>query len=377
MKYLLNIPTMSTLELKYVNSVIKQNWLTIKGDHTQSFEKKFAKLVNRKFSIALQSGTAALHTALKALGVKKNDKVFIPNYSCVSTISCLSQLGASPIILDIENETLGLDFNLLKSAYKKHKAKFLQLVHVYGCPARDTNKIIQFCKKNKIKVLEDASESLGAQISKKPIGSFGDISIFSARSEKMIGCGEGGILLSNDKKLFKNAELIASRHAPFRGKSDPYWKKYFVNGEGYNYLMPHLPGAVAHAQISRFKKDILPKKIKVGKLYKKIFLENSNYSLIQSNVKNVKKSFWLNGIFFKKINSTKVRKIGEKLRKEGVEIRSGFWPLNKMKCFKSTYVYKDNISELIFKNSIILPSNIHLREKDIKFFKKIIDRNFK
>ena len=118
-----------------------------------------------------------------------------------------------------------------------------------------------------MKIIEDSSESLGSEINKKKIGTFGDIGVFSIRSEKMIGVGEGGVIVSNNKNLFDKIKLIASRHSPFRGNRDPYWKKYYCSGEGYNYLMPHLLGAIALAQIEKFKKVILPRKIKIGKLY--------------------------------------------------------------------------------------------------------------
>ena len=147
MKFILNKPDISGLEKKYVNNVLKGEWLSINGVHTLKYQKKISKIINKKFSLAVQSGTAALHVALRALGLRRNDKIIIPNYTCVSNISSASQIGAKPILVDIENETLGLDFNLVKDAIKKYKPKALQIVHVYGHPARDTEKIISLCKK--------------------------------------------------------------------------------------------------------------------------------------------------------------------------------------------------------------------------------------
>ena len=271
MKYILNKPSLSDLEKKYILDVLKSNWLSSKGKHTIEFEKKFAKFLGLKYAIAVQSGTAALHVALKAAGVKHGDAVITPNYTCVSNLSCISQCNAKPIIVEIEKDTLGLDFKLVKKAVEKYKPKVLQIVHVYGFPARDTLKIIKLCKKKKILVIEDSSEAFGSKIKNKKIGTFGDINVTSIRSEKMIGVGEGGILSFSNQSLYKKALLVSSRHAPYRGGKDPYWKKYFVNGEGYNYLMPHLLGAVARAQVERFPKFMLRKKIQIGNYYKKIF----------------------------------------------------------------------------------------------------------
>jgi perosamine synthetase len=376
-KYFLNIPSITNLEKKYVNDVLKKGWLSSNGVHTNIFEKKFRQFLKRKFSLAVQSGTASIHVALKALGVNSGDKVIIPNYTCVSNISAVSQCGAIPVIVEIEKDTLGLDFQEVKRAIKIHRPKVLQLVHVYGFPARDTKKIVSFCKKNKIKVIEDSSESLGAKIGDKLIGTFGDIGVFSIRSEKMIGVGEGGILVTNDKRIFSRIKLLSSRNSPFRSSKDPYWKKYYTEGEGYNYLLPHLLGALGRAQIERFKKDILRKKVSLGQNYRSI-LKNDSFLFTQKRIKNHKPVYWLNSIYFKNFGSKKVFKIGEELIKNGIEIRSGFWPLSKMKNFRSIYLRnKFNNSDDIFNKTIVLPSAYALKKEDLIKIKNILNRILK
>ena len=375
MKYSLNLPSISSLEKKYVLDVINSGWLSSNGTHTQIFQKKFSKLIDRKYSLAVQSGTAALHLALKSLGCKTDDKVIIPNYTCVSNISSVAQCNAIPIIVEVEKETLGLDYDLVKKAIEKYKPKILQLVHVYGHPARDTVKIINLCKKKKVKVIEDASEALGAKLNNKKIGSFGEISVFSTRSEKMIGVGEGGMISTNSSKIFETISLIASRNAPFRNKKDPYWKKYFHLGEGYNYLLPHLLGAVGRGQVERFKSNMLPKKKGVGSFYKKIF-KSKNYILTQKNLKNSLPVFWLNSLFFKYLDKKEVIKLAYSLEKKGIEVRSGFWPMSELKGFKSIYVKgEEKVSKNIFEKSLVLPSNVNLKYSDILKFKKEIDKN--
>ena len=135
MKYSLNLPSLSSLEKKYVLDVLKSGWLSSNGTHTQIFQQKFSKIINRKYSLAVQSGTAALHLALKSLNCNAKDKVIIPNYTCVSNISSVAQCSAIPIIVEDEKETLGLGYDLVKKAIVKYKPKISQLVHVYGHPA--------------------------------------------------------------------------------------------------------------------------------------------------------------------------------------------------------------------------------------------------
>ena len=337
MKYFLNKPSIGQLEKKYIYDTLKSTWLSSNGKHTKEFEKKFSRFLGLKFGLAVQSGTSAIHTALKAAGVKKGDHVICPNYTCISNLSCISQCNATAVITEIERDTLGLEYDAVKKAIEKYNPKVLQLVHVYGYPARDTKKIVNLCKSKNIIVIEDSSEAFGSMIDKKKIGTFGDINVTSIRSEKMIGVGEGGILSFKNANLYHKAKLVASRHAPFRSGKDPYWKKYFSDGEGYNYLMPHLLGAIARAQIENFPKKMLKKKIHVGQMYRKL-VNNGQISMTQNIPKNFKPVYWLNSIFFENLNKDKVRKIGSLLMKEGIEVRSGFWPLNKQKGFIFKYV---------------------------------------
>lgn len=373
MKYLINKPNLSNLEKKYVLNALKTTWLSSNGSNTKIFESKFSKITKNKYSLAVQSGTAALHLALKSLGIKKNDKVIVPNYTCVSNLSAVSQCDAKAILVDIEEDTFGLDYNLVLKAIKKFKPKALQLVHVYGFPAKDTMKIVKICKKKNIKIIEDTSESLGAKLNNKIVGTFGDINVTSIRSEKMIGVGEGAVISTSNKTIFNNISLLASRAAPFRKSNDPYWKKYYVVGEGYNYLMPHLLGSIARAQIERFNKELLKKKINVGKNYFRI-LKKKNLSFGQKLIKNSKPVFWLNSVLFNKSSKNKVRDLGEKLKKRGIEVRSGFWPLNLLKNFDTAYISKQNITKKIFEKIIILPSSYDLNKKDINYIVNCIKK---
>ncbi len=373
MKFSINSPLIESLEKKYVNHVLKAGWLSSNGEHTKIFENKISKYLKIKHSLAVQSGTAAIHLALKSFDCKAGDNVILPNYSCVSNLSAVKQCGANPVIVEVEKETLGIDFSHLIKAIKKYKPKIIQLVHVYGCPAKYTLEIRNLCKKKKIYLMEDFSESLGAKINNKKVGTFGDINISSIRSEKMIGVGEGGVVVCNNTKLFKKIKTLASRNSPFRRKFDPYWKKYYCLGEGYNYLLPHLLGAVARAQIEKFEKTILKKKISLGKSYEKIFKTN-DMRITQKVPKNFKSVYWLNSVYFKKKNINSVRKIGKFLEKNGIEVRSGFWPLNKLDNFNSRYVGSEKVSEMIFNKILVLPSNLNLKYKDVLYFKKIVEK---
>jgi perosamine synthetase len=366
MRYILNKPNITNIEKKYVMDVLKTGWISSNGKHNVIAEKKFSKLVNKKYSITVQSGTAALHVVLKAINIKKKDKVIIPNYSCSANINSVAQCNATALVVEVEKETLGLDYDLVKKAILKYRPKALQLVHIYGCPARDTLKIVDLCKKKKITLIEDGSESLGAKINKKKVGQFGDVSIFSLRSEKMLGVGEGAIICTNDKKLYDKVLLLCSRNMPFRTSKDSYWKKYISNGEGYNYLMPHLLSAMLRGQVER-QKQIFKEKIRVGELYRKIFKNYFNFSQVPP--KNFQSVHWLNSVLLENLTENEVKRVGEKLMQIGIEVRSGFWPLINTKNIKKIYVGTDKVSLKNYNKVIVLPSNFLLKKKDILFIR--------
>ena len=363
MKYPLNEPNLSKLEKEYVLEALDSGWLSSGGKHTQIFEQNFSKYLDINYAVAVQSGTAALHLALKAVGVSPGDSVILPNYSCGATISTVCQCGAEPVVMDIEPETFGLDSATLESAIKKYSPKAVQLVHVYGFPARDSFKIKEICDKYSVILIEDASEALGAEIGEHKIGTIGDIATFSTRSEKMIGIGEGGVVVTNKLELYDKILQLASRNAPYRSKKDNYWDKYYYNGEGYNYLLPHLLGAVARAQIERFP-EILSEKQRVGNRFRSVFKENEFWRL-QNITVNSSSVFWLNSILFKSLNQNLVRELGQYLQTQGIDVRSGFIPLSDMVGFVPTPYGSQHVGEELYRRLLVLPSANWLQNSDL------------
>jgi perosamine synthetase len=374
-RYPLNEPSLSPKEYEYVKDVLDSNWLSAGGKHTKEFERLFAEYINVKYAIAVQSGTAALHIAMKTIGVTRGDNVIIPNYSCGATISSVRQCGATPIVLDIEMDTFGLCADSLENAIVKYRPKAIQLVHVYGFPARDTMRIMEIAKKYNVFLIEDSSEALGATLEGKMIGSLGDISTFSIRSEKMIGVGEGGVVTTNHKSLFNKMLSLSSRSAPFRTSASNYWQKYYYDGEGYNYRLPHLLGAIARAQIERFP-EILHAKKSVGEMFKRMFGENSDWT-IQGTAKDSEPVYWLNTIYLSNFTKSEVISLGEHLMENSVEVRSGFWPLSDMAAFSpESYGVQDNATNL-FEKLLVLPSAYHLSSEDISHIFALVQNHIK
>ncbi|MBN1645255.1 DegT/DnrJ/EryC1/StrS aminotransferase family protein [Candidatus Woesearchaeota archaeon] len=370
-RYSLNEPYLKGKEKEYVLDVLDSGWLSVKGKHTKIFEEKFAQMVGLKYALALQSGTAALHTTLLSLGIGKNDKVVVPNFTCAGCVTSVIQCGATPVILDVENESFGLNINNVNEFLKKEKPKAIMLVHIYGFPARDTKEIAELCKKENIFLIEDCCEAHGAELGDQRVGKFGDIAVFSVRSEKMIGVGEGGLILTDNKELIDKAFYWATRASPHRGNEHPYWKMYSYSGIGMNYLMPHLLGAVGRAQIENFDEILLRKRM-VGEKYQSVF-KNIDGQRVQKKIDGSNPSYWLNMVLLEDKSKDEVRKIGEKLIEKGLVIRPPFWPLGNQDVFKKFAFGSQKVGNLLFEKGIILPSSVFLADDGCKGVEEIAE----
>ena len=188
-------------DLRAVSKVIKRGMEWANGTEIQEFEQNLSKYLGTQHCVALNSGTSALHASLLAVNVTKGNDVIVPSFTFISTANSSLMVNAKPKFVDIENETLGLNPQLIEKAISK-KTKAILPVHYAGLPCNITA-ISQIAKRKKIILIEDAAESLGASIKKKKVGTFGDLSIFSFAGNKVLTTGEGGVVTTNSKKLYK------------------------------------------------------------------------------------------------------------------------------------------------------------------------------
>ena len=369
-KYYLNEPYLDGKEIEYVTQVLQGGWLSAGGPFTKRFEEAFARLIGVQYAFAVQSGTAALHTAMLALGIKPGDKVVIPNYTCGACATSVLQAGATPVIIDVDPANYGMDATLLEKVLSTQQIRGVMIVHVYGFPCQNFEKIVRLCKKYNVFLLEDASEAHGSTLNGQKIGSFGDIATFSVRSEKMIGVGEGGLIVTNNKELRDKAHFYASRAAPHRSEKDPWWHKYIYTDVGMNYLLPHTLGAIGVAQVEKFPL-ILQKKRYIGELYRALFHDIPGIEL-QEIAPQTEPCYWLNSIRLNKSEET-VRKIGVEFLKQGMEIRPAFWPLGDLPAFRSFASGSQEQGLKIFRSLIVLPSSVKLAENNGQAVREIVE----
>ena len=198
-------PYVSNREKVIINEVLKSNKLNFwTGENCKTFENNFRKFFKRKFAITLNSGSVALDIAIKSLGLNNRSEVIVTPRSYISSASCVLNNNLKPVFSDVSIETQNIDLNSIKKKVSK-RTKAIIVVHLGGMPS-NIIEIMKFAKRRNIKVIEDCSQAHGAKVKNKYVGSFGDIAIWSFCNDKIMNTlGEGGMLCTNNKKIYQNA----------------------------------------------------------------------------------------------------------------------------------------------------------------------------
>jgi dTDP-4-amino-4,6-dideoxygalactose transaminase len=244
MKIPINIPILGKEELNEVTSILRDGVLTsaanIGGKNVQEFEKLASTFVKSKYAVAVNSGTAALQAALYVHDLKAGDEVLLPSFTFVATANAVISVGAKPVFVDILKENYTMDPNDLKKKITK-KSKVIMPVHLYGNVAY-MDQIIEIAKKNGLKIIEDAAQSLGSTYRGKHTGTFSELGCYSLYPAKVMTAGEGGFIVTNSKNLFDKLRMIRN-HGMLHG----YDTKIF----GLNLRLPEISAAIAKIQIKK------------------------------------------------------------------------------------------------------------------------------
>ena len=245
----INIPLIGKEEIQAVNSVLKSGNLTSAsldgGKNVQELEKSTQKLVKSKYAIAVNSGTAALQAALHCLDVGPGDEVIVPSFSFVASANAILSTGAKPVFADILKSNFTIEPESIQKKITK-KTKAIIPVHLYGNVAY-VDYIKEIARKNNLFVVEDAAQSLGSTLKEKQTGTFFDLGCYSLYPGKVITSGEGGIIVTNNKKYYERLLMIRN-HGMVHG----YDSKIF----GLNLRLPEISAAIAKIQIKKLKKFI-------------------------------------------------------------------------------------------------------------------------
>ena len=367
-----NVPKVFKEEKIFVKDCLDTNWISSEGSYVKKFESEFANYNNRKFGIAVSSGTAALEIALKAFNLKNKDEVIIPTFSIISTALCVIKLGLKPILVDSDLSDWNMLVNqVLKKINKRTKA--IIITHIYGFPV-DMSRILRIAKKKNIKIIEDSAEMIGQKYKNRMCGSFGDASTFSFYANKHITTGEGGMILTNDKKFYK--KCMSLRNLCFGLKTN----RFNHDDIGWNYRLTNVQAAIGCGQLKNIS-WIINRKREIGKRYTKLLKKNTKIYIQPLNNNFSKNIYWVFGILIKPNTKIKRNYVMEKLLQNKIQTRPFFYPMHKQAIFKKMKIFNKNEkypnSEYLCKNGFYLPSGVGIKNFEIDYICRILNNIFK
>jgi len=368
-----NEPLLNGNEKKYLNQCIDTGWISSEGPFVSQFEDRFAKIVNRKYAVAVCNGTAAIDLAIDALEIGPGDEVILPTFTIISCITQIIRVGAVPVLVDSEPTTWNMDVSAIESCITS-RTKAIMLIHIYGLPA-DVAPVLKLAARYGLKVIEDAAEMHGQTYNNQPCGSFGDISTFSFYPNKHITTGEGGMVVTND-------EIIADTLRGLRNLCMQAPRRFIHERLGWNMRMTNMQAAVGVAQLERLE-EFVSRKRDMGRYYLAGLKNLPGVQLPKEFTSYAENIFWVFGLVLEDSIEFDANEIMNRLAAFGVGTRPFFWPmhqqpvLKRMGFFNSTENFP--VAERLARRGFYIPSGMALTRKQmdtvinalIKVFKNI------
>src|SRR5699024_10515192 len=273
-------------EQEYINEAFDTNWIAPLGPNVTGFEEELAEMVGIGHATALSSGTAAIHLALKAVGVGQGDIVFCQTLTFSATVNPIIYEGAQPVFIDSEPGSWNMDPKLLEQAFEKYTPKAVLVVHLYGLSAK-IDEIKAICEKHNVPLIEDAAESLGTIYKNQWTGTFGDYGIFSFNGNKIITTSGGGMLVSNNKEGIDKAQFWATQAR----EPEVHYQHEDI---GYNYRMSNIVAGVGRGQLKVLEERVQQKR-HIFETYKEGLKDIEEISFI-SEMDDERANYWLSAI---------------------------------------------------------------------------------
>ena len=366
----LSVPTIQGNEWKYIKECLDTNWVSTVGSYVNRFEDELSTYVGVQHAVAMANGTAALHIALLVAGVQPEDEVIVPALTFVSPVNCVRYVNAHPVFMDVEPNYWQIDpqkfaeFIETQCVWKNSELRNSKTgrriaavipVDLLGHPV-DMTSIADIAKKYNIKIIEDATESLGAQYKEKHVGSLADIACYSFNGNKIITTGGGGMLLTNNAEYAEKARYLSQQ-----AKDDPV--EYIHNEIGYNYRMTNIQAAMGCAQLEHLD-SYIAKKRNIAKLYTEKLKEIPGIRTpLQAEWAN--STFWLYTIL---VDADKYgmdsRTLLKKLATEKIQTRPLWHPIHTLPPFKNFESFKIEVADRLYSTALSIPCSVDLSNEE-------------
>lgn len=366
-KIYLSSPTMHGEEQKFIQEAFDTNWVAPLGPNVNAFEKEMEAYTGAAHASALSAGTAAIHLALRILGIGEGDLVFAPTLTFSATCNPIIYEKATPVFIDSEKDTWNMSPKALEKAFETYgKPKAVIVVHLYGTPAK-LSEIMEICNRYQVPLIEDAAESLSSTYEGKQTGTFGKIGIYSFNGNKIITTSGGGMLVSDEEAITKKATFLATQ------ARDP--ARYYQHSQiGYNYRMSNITAGIGRGQLLHLEEHKALKK-KIYATYKEAFADIPALTMNPMNEKG-DANCWLSCVTMEKECGVTPDQVMDALAAENIESRPIWKPMHLQPVF-AEYDFvteKDgwSVAADIFDRGFCLPSDIKNTDEDMDRIIRIV-----
>lgn len=372
----LSSPHMGDMEKLFVNEAFDTNWVAPLGPNVNNFELELAEYVGAKSAAALVSGTSAIHLALKAIDMKKGDRIFCTSLTFAASCNPVMYEDGELVFIDSERDSWNMSPIALEKAFKKSEEegklpKAVIVVHLYGQSA-DMDRIIHICNKYNTPIIEDAAESLGATYKGKQTGTIGEYGIYSFNGNKIITTSGGGMLVSKNEKKIEKARFWATQ-------SRDNARHYQHTELGYNYRMSNIVAGIGRGQLRVLDERIAQKK----HIFERYFIGFKDIEDIEMMpiCEYGEPNYWLSCMTIKEGSKVSPLDIILALEEENIESRPIWKPMHMQPYYEKFDFFTDNndgisVAEDIFNRGLCLPSDTKMTEEEIDKVINIVKKCF-
>ena len=369
----LSSPTMHGEEQKYVQEAFDTNWVAPLGPNVNAFEKEMAEYTGCGHAAALSAGTAAIHLALKLLGIGTGDIVFVSDLTFSATCNPITYEKATPVFIDAEPDTWNMSPEALRIAFEKYpEPKAVVCAHLYGTPAK-IDELMAICKEHNVPFIEDAAESLSSTYKGRHTGTFGKYGIYSFNGNKIITTSGGGMLVSEEEEAVKRATFLATQ------ARDPA-RHYQHSQIGYNYRMSNITAGIGRGQLLHLEEHKARKKA-IYEQYKEAFSDIPEITMNPLNPDG-DANCWLSCMTIARGSKVTPDMIMDALEEINAESRPIWKPMHLQPVFADCDFIAHNedgssVGEDIFNRGLCLPSDIKNTPEDMELIINIVRKCFR
>jgi dTDP-4-amino-4,6-dideoxygalactose transaminase len=349
----LAVPDLRGNEAKYLAQCVADNWVSSVGPFVTEMERRLAALSARRHAVATVNGTAALHLALLALGVGRGDLVVVPDWTFAATANAVVHAGATPLFVDVTEESWTLDATLLDRALADHKGrvKAAIVVHALGHPG-DMDAIMPVAARHRVPVVEDAAGAIGASYKGRPVGSFGAAAIFSFNGNKVATAGGGGMVVADDDAIARTVRHLSTQARP--------GADYIHDAAGFNYRMTNLNAAVGLAQLERLD-DMVAIKRRIAARYAEAVAGRADMSFMPRRAW-AESSAWLSSVLVARADDAAA--LVDHLARSAIEARVFWRALSPQAPYRGAPRLLSGVAAALSGRVVSLPCSTSLSDAD-------------